>query len=250
MGLQPKFQNLVILAFAAQTDRTPVRNGTPVQASLERIDDTVELREEPLPDEFAWTKARERASALFGLTPGEVRKGATVTRFAADLKATASEKRGQLTDFVRGLRPRAEALGVPASAPRFATIASALALAGDLVGAADAVSTVNVLAGAAMDTSEAAVSHLMASVEDLRASLSTTTWEIIESAIGLTDQRAAAAAGLREKLIEALAADQHVIALRPVLRDVQSSATRLLREGRAYRLSNRPRRLRHPRRCL
>jgi len=107
MGLQPKFQNLVILAFAAQADRTLVRNGAPVQASLERIDDAVELREDPLPDEFAWTKARERASALFGLTPGEVRKGATVTRLAADLKAKASEKRGQLTDLVRGGARRA-----------------------------------------------------------------------------------------------------------------------------------------------
>jgi len=110
------------------------------------------------------------------------------------------------------------------------TIASSLSLAGDLASAPDAVATINALAEATMDTSEAAVSHLMASVEDLRAGLSTTTWEIIESALGLTDQRAAAAAGLREKLTEALAADQHAIALRPVLRDVQSSATRLLRE--------------------
>mgnify|MGYP003380951122 CR=1 FL=1 len=32
-----------------------------------------------LPDQATWAKARERASALFGLAPGEVRKGATLS---------------------------------------------------------------------------------------------------------------------------------------------------------------------------
>ena len=232
MGLQPKVQNLVILAFAAQADRTFVRNGAPIQASLDRIDDTAELREEALPDEAAWTKARERASALFGLAPGEVRKGATVAQLAADLKAMVGEKRGQLADLLRQLRPRMEALGVPTTVPRLATVRSAQALVSDLANASNPVATIEALAGATLDTSEAAVSRLMAAVQDLCGAVSAASWNIIEAAMGLPDHRRAAAEAVRKKLSEVLEADEHVLALRPALLDLQERAMRLLADTR------------------
>jgi hypothetical protein len=229
-GLPLKVQNLVILAFAAQADRSLVRNGVPAQGSLDRIDDTVELREETLPDEVAWTKARERASTLFGLVPGEVRKGATVARLATDLKAKALEKRGPLADLLRDLRPPVEALHITMTAPRLATIRSAQSLTSDLIGAGNALATVETLAGAMLETSEAAMSRLLATVEDLRGAVSAAPWDLIETAMGLGDHRRAAAQGLREKLAEAFEADEHVIALKPVIRELQARATRLLAE--------------------
>jgi hypothetical protein len=228
MGLEPKVQNLVILAFAAQADRTLVRNGAPAQASLDRIEDAVELREEPLPDEAIWTKARERASALFGLVSGEVRKGANMAKLAAELKEKAGAKRAKLADLLRDLRPRAEVLGVPATAPRLATIRSAQALVSDIASAPDPLKTVEVLATAALETSEAAVSRLMAAVEDLCSAVTAASWDIIETAMGLDDHRRAAAEGLREKLAETLETDEHALALKPVIRDIQDRATRLL----------------------
>ena len=232
MGLPTKVQNLVILAFAAQADRTPVRNGTPAQASLERIDDAVELREEPLPDEAAWAKARERASALFGLMPGEVRKGATVSKLATDARSKAVEKRAALTDLLRELKPRLDRLGVPATSPRLTTIRSAQALLSDLAGAREPVPTIEILADAVLETSESAVQRLLAALEDLQGAVSSAAWDIIETAMNLQDQRRAAAEGLRTKLAEALETDEHVIALKPVLREVQTRATRLLAEAR------------------
>jgi hypothetical protein len=231
-GLPPKVQNLVILAFAAQADRTLVRNGAPAQASLDRIDDTVELREEPLPDELTWAKARERSSALFGLAPGELRKGTNVARLSADLKEKAGEKRGYLADLLRDLRPRLEVLRVSPTAPRLATIRSAQALTTDIIGASDSVSTIETLAGALLETSEAAMQRLLASVDGLRKIVAEATWDIVESAIGLGDHRRAAAEALREKLVEALEADEHVVALRPVLREIETRATRLLVDTR------------------
>src|SRR5208282_4900093 len=135
-GLPPAAQNLIVLAFAAQADRTLVRNGAPAQGTVERIDGEIELREQPLPDEAAWTLARERAGALFGLVPGEVRKGATVTKLAADLKAAATEKRPLLTAFAQALTPRCDAFGVPTAASRLVTLRSAQTLLTDIVGAA------------------------------------------------------------------------------------------------------------------
>src|SRR5262249_3920231 len=116
MGLLPELQNLVILAFAAQADRTLVRNGAPASGSLDRIDDTIELREQALPSEDVWARARERASALFGLTPGEVRKGATVSQLAAALKERADATRPVLSGLATELRLRMESFGVTADA--------------------------------------------------------------------------------------------------------------------------------------
>ncbi len=230
MGLQPKVQNLVILAFAAQADRSFVRNGAPAQASLERIDDAVELCEEPLPDEVAWAKARERAAALFGLVPAEVCKGATVARLAADLKAKAGEKRGPLAELLRDLGQRIGRLDIAVTAPRLTTIRSAQALLGDLTGAAGSLAIVEALAAATLETSEAAVQRLLAGLSELQAAVSTTAWELIDTATQLQDHRRAAADGLWKRLAEALEADEHVVALKPVLRDLQSRATHLLTE--------------------
>jgi hypothetical protein len=230
MGLQPDVQNLIVLAFAAQADRTLVRHGTPAPASLERIDGDVELHEQPLPDEATWTTARECAGALFGLAPSEVRKGATVTKLAAELKASDAEKRPVLVGLAQALQPRAEAFGVPTAAPRLITLRSAQTLLADLAGAGDALAAVMALADAELATSEAAVGRCLGSAADLREAVNAAAWEIIVTAAGLSDQRRAAAEGLRTRVAAALEADEHVAPLRPVLRDAQTRASRLLAE--------------------
>ena len=78
MGWTRIAQNLIVLAFAAQADRTLLRHGAPAQVSLERIDDDVELHEQPLPDEDAWAKARERAGRP--VRPGSRARCAKVRR--------------------------------------------------------------------------------------------------------------------------------------------------------------------------
>jgi hypothetical protein len=155
-----------------------------------------------------------------------------VSQLAADLKARAAEKRSLLADLLRGLRPRLEGLGLPATASRLITIHSAQSLVSDLIGATNPLATIEALAAAALQTSEAAVSRLLAAAEDLLGAFSSTSWDIIEAAMGLTDHRRAAAEALRERLAEALEADEHAVALKPVLRDVQARATRLLAETR------------------
>src|SRR5262249_8759709 len=92
---------------------------------------------------------------------------------------------------------------------------------------------IETLAGAALDTSEAAVQRLLASVGDLRDAVVDAPWDIIQSAIGLTDHRRIAAEGLREKLTEALEADEHVVQLRPAIGEVKARATRLLTDTRS-----------------
>jgi hypothetical protein len=231
MGLQKAAQNLVILAFAAQADRTLLRNGVAVPGSIDRLEDEIELQEQPLPDEASWKLARERASALFGLLPSEVRKGATVAKLAAELKVVAAEKRPVLTALSQALTPRCDAFGVPTLAARLVTLRSAQMLLTDIANASDALATILVLAGAKLETSQAAVSKCLGSATEVRDAINAAMWDVIWTASGLTDpQRKAAAEGLRARVAEGLGADEHAAALRPVLEDARGRASRLLAE--------------------
>jgi|HubBroStandDraft_1064217.scaffolds.fasta_scaffold00063_38 hypothetical protein len=230
MGLQPEVQNLVILAFAAQADRTLARNGAPATGSIERIEDNVELREQPLPEEGAWAKARDRSSRLFGFAPGELRKGATVAKLAADLRAAAAEKRPVLAALAAALKPRVGSFGVPTAAPRLVTLRAAEVLLAEISAPGDALATIAALANADLATGEDAVGRCLASAAELRDAIGVASWEIILAAAGLTDQRRGAADGLRARIQEALEADEHALPLRPVLKEAQIRASRLLAE--------------------
>ena len=233
MGLSPELQNLVILAFAAQADRTLVRNGAPASASLDRIDDTIELREQPLPSEDVWARARERASALFGITPSEVRKGATVSQLAAALKERADATRPVLNSLAAELRMRMERFDVTAdAAARTVTLRSATAFITELLAAADPLETINALAGAELLTSDAAVGRVLGSAQTLASYIAGVQWDVIEAAASLRDHRAGAAEAIRTDVARALEADEHVVALQPVLQDAQTRAIRLLADTR------------------
>jgi len=64
MGLPEECGNLIILSFAAQTNRSFFRHGAPFDAKLTNLPDEVELRQQQLPPETAWVTAVERASRI------------------------------------------------------------------------------------------------------------------------------------------------------------------------------------------
>ena len=67
MGLPRDIQNLVIMGFALQGDYAFSLHGGPVEPRLERLDDELELREQPLPDEARWQEATQRLAAILGM---------------------------------------------------------------------------------------------------------------------------------------------------------------------------------------
>jgi hypothetical protein len=77
MGLPAEAQNLIILAFAGQTNRSFVRGNVPYLPSIDQMPDDLELREQTLPDPGDWETACKRAAALFGLTIPTSRNAAT-----------------------------------------------------------------------------------------------------------------------------------------------------------------------------
>ena len=232
-GLSSELQNLIILAFVAQADRTLMRNGAPAPASLDRVDDSVELHEQPLPSEETWARARERASVLFGMVPSAVRKGATVSQLADALKERADATRPVLDRLAIELRTRMERFGVGVdTATRTVTLRSATAFVTELGVAADPLAIVNVLADAEFLTSDAAVGRGLGSAATLSGYIASVQWDVIEAAASLSDHRAVAAEAIRTDVARALEADEHVVGLQPVLQDTQTRAIRLLADTR------------------
>jgi hypothetical protein len=66
MGLSKEAQNLVILAFAEQTNRTFLRHNVPVEGSLASLTDDLVLQEQKLPGQSEWETAVALAGHIFG----------------------------------------------------------------------------------------------------------------------------------------------------------------------------------------
>jgi hypothetical protein len=229
MGLPREVENLIILACAAQADWTISLRGAPLRGSIERLDDDAELLEQPLPDETTWTKARERASEVFGLMPSEVRKGATVARLASELREKAQAARAPLATLTTALRARMAAAGVtPENAPRMTTNLSASVLVSDLTADVAPLAVVQALATSDLRTSEAAVGRSLSKAASLGAFLNSFEWDVLAAATALSDHRRAAAEQIARSVTEALEADEHVISLDARLREAQRNAFRLL----------------------
>jgi hypothetical protein len=229
IGLPRDVQSLVVLAYAAQADRTPFLRGAPVRPTIDRLEDESELREQPLPDEATWTGARERAATLFGLAPSELRKGATIERLAGEVLKKVEAARPAVASLAAALRPQMTNYGLAAdTTPRMTTLRSVSALVAALTASRDPHLVVSALAGADLRTSEAAVAQALAGAGDLQGYLTGVQWDALKAAAELKDHRRTAGEAIHRKVAEALEADEHVIALGASLQQAQDRAWRLL----------------------
>ena len=229
MGLPKEVENLIVLACAAQADRTISLRGAPVCGSIERLDDDAELLAQSLPDETTWTKARERAAEVFGLVPPEVRKGATVARLASELREKAQAARAPLATLTGLFRTRMAAANVtPENSPRVITVLSASVLVNELTAGVESLAVVQSLATSDLRTSEAAVGRSISAAAGLASFLTSFEWDMLAAATALSDHRRLAAEQIGRSVAEALEADEHVVPLEARLREAQRNAFRLL----------------------
>ena len=96
-GLAPEVGNLLILAFAEQTDRGFYLRGRPFSPTLEHMPDELELRTQPLPGEAEWEEAKRRADEVFGVKDFEaaMRTAANVAALAGKVRETGRGRPGR-----------------------------------------------------------------------------------------------------------------------------------------------------------
>lgn len=226
MGLPLELQNLIILSFAALTNRRFIQRGGPVEPTVDSLADELELREQTLPDAAHWTTAVQRAASLFGLTVPQTLNAANVGRLVDDVRREATGKRDAVGRLVVAVRDRATRYDA-STAGRVRTVESAQALLASLQASTDA-GLVQTLATASVETSEASVGRCMVQAQPVADALNSARWDIFDALKNLTDHRQTAAASLIKRLVEALGSEEHVIPLKSKLEELDRDAVRLL----------------------
>ena len=228
MGLPKEAQNLVILTYAEQTNRTFVYHNAPVDVSLTNLSNDFVLQEQKLPDEAHWSVAVSRAAQIFGEAVSPLMKATTVANLSAALKKKSSEVRSSCATLQDRLKDRLSKLGVdPADSSRLTT-ASATASLVEKLHTTEAGQVVSALASAAVATTEAAMGECLSKASQLLATIESTNWEIFDAIAKLADDRQAVAQSIRSSIAHALQSDEHVTSLGPTLKEAQLKAVRLL----------------------
>ncbi len=228
MGLPLELQNLVILFFATQADRSLTLHGGPVQASMDTLRDEMELRTQPLPPETQWKEACLRAQGIFGLTPGSMYNATNVARLTADLKAKAAEFQSATQSLLVELERRLlERKISPGSSDRWVA-----AHAGrNLIEALRTAPESQVIAALAVAPAMPSALTLGTSIRQAAAvhgALQRAKWNIIDSATRLTDYRQMAAESIDSRARDVLTKNEQEIALPGTLSGIEDDAASLL----------------------
>ena len=228
MGLPLELQNLIILAFAASTNRRFTMRGGLHEPTVDSLPDELELREQSLPHASDWQVALQRASVLFGATLGQTLNAANVGKLVDEVRQKALEKREAVTRLVVQVRDRTARYAAGGEGARQRTAQSAQALLAALASAADA-EVVAALAAADLQTSEAAVGRALGQAKTCADVLEASSyWQLFDVVRELHDHRAEAAQIIGLRLAEVLTSDEHVVALKGRLDELQRDAMRLL----------------------
>jgi hypothetical protein len=227
MGLPVELQNLVILAYAASTNRRFTLRGGPLEPTIDNLPDELELKEQALPEAADWQTALQRASSLFGLTLAQTLNATNVGRLVDEVQRAGAAKREAVGRLVAQLRDRANRYAAGVAGARQQSAESAQALLATLAQAAEG-DVVTVLATATLHTSEAAVSRTLGQAQACADALAGGKWQLFDGVRDLGDHRREAAAGIMTRLAEALTADEHVVPLVSRLAEIESDAVRLL----------------------
>ena len=227
MGLPLELQNLIILTFAATTNRRFLMRGGPYEPSIDTLPDELELREQALPNADHWRSAVQKASALFGLTPAQVLNAANVGRLVDDVKLAATQRRDDVVRLVASVRDRSARYSPGVLGARQQTAESAQALLASLTQATE-TELVETLATTELQTSEAAVGRALGQAQACAGALDTANWEMFDAMREVKDHRQVAAVAVLNRLGEALTSDEHVVGLKSRLQELERDAVRLL----------------------
>lgn len=227
-GLPKDAENLIILLFASQTNHSLYLHGGPYDGTLANIPDACELRRVELPPQEAWDEAVKRAGRIFSAVGSPLLNVNNVNKLTADIKTKVAEVRRPCQSYVQRLQERMTQLGLtPEGSDRMRTATATQTLIDNLQTADDG-DVVELVAGAQIQTSEAAMAECVTRAAELEGNLDTAGWDIFKAIGQLDDERKAEAERVLAEVKQALESDEHAVSLAPALKGAQAKAVRLL----------------------
>jgi len=244
-GLPREAENLVILTWALQTDRSfhLFGSSSPVEGTVDRLNDEFEVRTQTLPDETTWRTATRRAAELFGITAPPHLSAQSVAMLAKQVTEQHQNLRQGLVHYSQQLEAALTRVGVDAgTSDRRATAQAARDVMTALEGQ-NAEGTMRALAAARVPTTATALGEALSSANVLARSIGQVQWPLVKSVGELPrDTFGVRVDALLDGLREALRNDEHV---RPLAAAVErfntdglnlvTESTRLIQEAEAKR---------------
>ena len=226
MGLPAEVANLLILTYAEQTNRVFYLMGVANEATITSLRNDMELREQALPSPDSWEKAVGRAETVFGISVSKLLNATNVSALANQLKDKGSQGKKACRDLCKQLKEKFEAFSEKSDdAPRIQTADAALTLVEQIGRAASDIEVVEALSNASVATSETAMGQSIARAAELVQRIDATAWKVFRETGQDTDNEIKL---IRDQIIEALKADEHVTALGPALEIAQDEAISIL----------------------
>ncbi len=249
-GLPKEIQNLLIIVYAEQTNRSFVRFGGNDIPKLDNIPGEWELREEVLPTEADWQETRKRMAEVFGDDISRLLNASNVASLAEKFTKDGDSPRGDEKGYIPRYKPNCDNLpdrlflvltkvGVSEEDARkcdrmkTAKAARALLVACD---GAEPTPMVAAIANATIETSSKALARSIKSADKVLASLrAPNRWELFEAVSQIRDKRRTDATLLLDDLRSWLKMDEFALAggLSDTLSEADGRAIRLLKPPKA-----------------
>ncbi|MCC5841552.1 MAG: hypothetical protein JJT96_15665 [Opitutales bacterium] len=228
MGLPPLVQDLLILAYAEQTNRVFRWHGGPTPVEIGTLKDELVLEEVALPDEGDWHRAGERAKALFGIPASPLLNATNLDSLAEKIAEKVTRHTPEVAQLARQLKEvRGTHFANVVTCPRLETMEEAQRLLLEL-GRATGIEVVRRLARAEIQANLAALATGMASAAIVDGALRNTEWKLFKGIRVLTDERKVQAETVLKDLETAFCSDEHAIAFAPKLELLKARAIDLL----------------------
>ena len=234
-GLPLWLQDLLILSFAAQTNRTIYRYQAQIPGELGDLKDEDVLRQEILPSNEVWETARAMAEEIFGLKqlPG-MPTSSGVTNFINRIREWIADQRASvnLSSLQTALVTVLATFGVEAENSARAITARETASWLRKLDKADGAEFVEIVAGARFSSAPAAIAKGLSSSGALADYLSQSAWLTgLERAKQLGGKFGEQVQELWQKIAGALRHDELVQPLKETLEQASKAANELIFEA-------------------
>ncbi len=232
-GLPREIQNLLILVFADQTNRSFKQYGNNYKPGLDDLPNDLALHEETLPDVKDWEETVTRLADIFGHAISRLLNASNLTMLAEKVKESVTDFKADCDSLPDRLQLVLKNLGISeVDAGKTDRVRTAKAVKA-LLGACDGkepTALVHAITQAKAETSTTTMGKSLKSAASVLGCLRSTKWDLFSAVAQLTDQRKTDADLLLDDVRSWLKVDEHALAggLAPKLSEAVDRAIRLL----------------------
>ena len=215
-GLPKEIQNLLILVYADQTNRSfrHTHHGGNYTPTLDDLPNELELIEQTLPDSTDWQEAITRTANIFGHGISKLLNASNLATLTAKLKESVTKFQADCDSLPDQLQLKLKVLGVAevdiAKADRVVTAKAVRNLLTNCVGK-ESTALVAAMAQAKIATNGTAMGRSLNSAREVLESLQTTKWGSFSKVALITGEKKADADQLIKEVCTWLKTDEHAL---------------------------------------